>query len=93
MLIGFPGEPPSGTSERENFSSPLFESTLRKVGPATILLGSTIELALWVWVWVSWVQDIKVRQLAMPLAGCSIGGASTGSAGELNLVVRVQESW
>lgn len=92
MVIGFAGEPPSRTSERESFSSPL-ESTLRKVGPATILLGSTIELALWVWVWVSWIQDIKVRQLAMLLAGCSIGGAISGSAGELNLVVRVQESW
>ena len=35
-------------------------------------LGSTIELALLAWVWVSWIQDTKDTELAIPLLAAAL---------------------
>lgn len=37
-----------------------------------LILGSTIELALLAWVWVSWIQDTKDTELAIPLLAAAL---------------------
>lgn len=57
-------------------------------------MGSKVELALVAGTAgepTPWVRELRVGELALPLAGCSMG--CWGSAGELSLVVWVQESW
>lgn len=53
MVVGVADVPSPGTSEKENVPSSSFAAALRRVGLATLLLGSTIELALLAWVWMS----------------------------------------
>ena len=53
-------------------------------------LGSTVELALEVWVQVKSPKDVRAGQILPPANG-SIGWPSPSSAGELTLVVLIKE--
>jgi hypothetical protein len=66
----------------------------REIGKVSLVphLGNTVKLALVVKEQVSRLKDMRVGELAPPLAGCGTGWSSQDTAGELSLVCRYGRS-